>query len=188
MSFIDHPPNRQIGRPRADSRIIASDEQELVDPVRRGRQQVAAESEQVPISAVDAGHCRPAQRRNLLRHRNTGDRGPAEVVVRHQEPIDSPGEHCDLPAYAGQVGTGGRFDLAENLERRRLGRTAQRGGLESYALRAPHTDAFGQTCLLPSEASRITTESPGTECEMTVPGPAGESTGSPTAGVVALKS
>jgi len=93
------------------------DEQELVHVIGRCGQQVAPESEQVPVPRVQAGDAAAAHSLHLMGHGNAGDGGPAKMVVRDQEGIGDFAERADLMADMHEVRPGRRLDLADNLER-----------------------------------------------------------------------
>ncbi len=85
MGFVDHPAHGQVGRSGAFAGFVAADEQEVVDAVGGGGEQVPAETEEVAVSAVHAGHRWGAECCDFLGDGDAGDGGAAEVVVRDEE-------------------------------------------------------------------------------------------------------
>ena len=107
----------ELARARADERLVAVDEEELVDAVGRRGEQVAPEPEQVAVAGVEAGDGAPAHRLDLVGDGDARDGGPADVVVGDQEGAGDRAEHADLVPDPCEVGRGGRLDLADELER-----------------------------------------------------------------------
>src|SRR5581483_8571210 len=84
------------------------DEQELADAIGGSGEQVAAEAEQVAVAGVDAGDGVSAHVLHLVRDRDAGDGGPADVVIRDQEGAAHRGQDSDLVAACFRSGrTGG---------------------------------------------------------------------------------
>jgi hypothetical protein len=115
--FLDHGADGQLAGPPAGARLVAVDEQELADAVGGGGEQVAAEAEQVAVARVDAGDAAPAHGLHLVRDRDAGDGGTADVVVRDEEGARHRGQHADLVPGVREVWPDGRLDLADDLER-----------------------------------------------------------------------
>jgi hypothetical protein len=51
--LLDHGPDRELAGARARGRTVAVHEEELVDSIGRGRQEITAEAEKIPIAGVE---------------------------------------------------------------------------------------------------------------------------------------
>ena len=125
-------------------RLVAVDEEELVDAVGRRGEEVAPEAEEVAVAGVEAGDGAPAHRLHLVGDGDARDGGPADVVVGDEEAGGDRAEHADLVAYPFEVGRGGRLDLADELEGRGGGVMVRSGEALGEA------DLPGQRAGLPS--------------------------------------
>ena len=117
--LVDHLAHRELARARADRRVVAVHEEELVDAVRGGGEQVAPQAEQVAVARVEARDRTAAHRLDLVRDRDARHRRAPEVVVGDEERRRDAAEHTDLVPDRPQVGPGRRLDLADQLEVRR---------------------------------------------------------------------
>ena len=115
--LLHHPPHRHVVGAPPDVGAVAVDEEELVDAVGGGRQQVAAEAEHVAVAGVEAGDRPPAHRGHLVGDGEAGHGGPAEVVVGHEVGVGDLAEHADLVAGVDQRRPRRRLDLEDQLER-----------------------------------------------------------------------
>jgi hypothetical protein len=73
-------------------------QEEVIDSIRSRCQQIALEAEQVSITCIQTRDAAAAHGGDLVGHRETGDSGSAEVVIRDQECIGYRGQHGDLLA------------------------------------------------------------------------------------------
>ncbi len=68
---LHHRPHRQLSGPGAGDRLVAIDEEELVNAVCRGGQQVTSEPKHVAVPGVEAGDRPPAHQVDLVGDRET---------------------------------------------------------------------------------------------------------------------
>lgn len=96
--------------------IVSIHKEKPLDSVGGRGEQIAAKTEPVPVSAVDAGDGFRTHRRDLMRDGNAGDGRSPEMVVRDKEGVGNRRHHSDLLANRIQIRACRRFNLAYQLE------------------------------------------------------------------------
>ncbi len=112
----DHLPDGEVVGTPARLGPVAVDEEQFVDAVGGGGEQVAPEPEDVAVPGVQAGD-RPATHPGDLVGDGDARHGcPTDVVVRHEKCRGDRAEHADLVAHPYEVGSSCRLDLTDQLE------------------------------------------------------------------------
>src|SRR5262249_42704132 len=115
--LLDHRPNRELRGTRTRARTVAVHEEELIDAVRGGGQEITAEAEQVAVTRIQTRDGPPTHQADLVRDRDARHRRPADVVVGDEERARDATQDADLMTHVLQVGPSRRLDLADDLER-----------------------------------------------------------------------
>jgi len=122
--LLEHGPHGQVVRASTGFGAIAVDEQELVNAVSGGGQQISPEPQHVAVPGVEARHRAATHQRHLVSDGDARDCCSTDVVVRDQEPRRDRAQHADLMTHPHQVGPRRWLDLADHLELARHGYTA----------------------------------------------------------------
>lgn len=115
--LLDHGPDGEIfgSSPRAGS--IAENQQELVDVVGGGCEQVSPEAEEIPVACVEASDGPSTHLVDLVGDSHARHRRSANVVVWDQKSRCHLAHDADLVANSHEIGPSGGLDLAYDLER-----------------------------------------------------------------------
>ena len=115
--FSDHGADCEIVRSSTGLWAVSVNEEELIDAIRRCRQEIPVEAQHVAIAGIDTGDGAASHELDLVGYGNARDRRSADVIVGDQECTGDRTQDANLMADMLQIGPCGWFDFAKNLER-----------------------------------------------------------------------
>ena len=114
--LFDHCAHRQLAGAAPGGRLVTVHEQELIDAVRRGGQEIATEPEQIPVTRIETRNRPAAHGLDFVGDRDARHSRAAEMVVGDEECGRDAAQDADLMADRPQIGPSRRLDLAHELE------------------------------------------------------------------------